>query len=149
MSAKQQQQKPASSADTDLFFIIESVTIFVEKLIDVLEEPLLKYSKSEWSKFKDLLTSSNLNPCSCFSYANALRLSRPATAAAVASQATQSAHIPVASFDINNFASSPSIMCFVANSSSTLSAEVLTNHSSYNPHLSIASTTPNIFQQSS
>ncbi|KAL4437702.1 hypothetical protein ABPG74_012377 [Tetrahymena malaccensis] len=65
------------NSDTDLFFIIESLTIYFEKILEIMDEPLKNYSKTEWFKFKELLTSPDLSPCKCFSYANSLKLVKP------------------------------------------------------------------------
>lgn len=75
--------------ETELFFLIDSVAVFVEKLIEITDDPIKSYAKQEWYKFKDLLTASQFSPLKCFSYSNALILSKQISA------------IPIATFRLN------------------------------------------------
>lgn len=70
--------------ETDMFFIIESLSIYFEKILDLMDEPLKNYSKLEWFKFKELLTSPDYSPCKCFSYANSVKLIKPSPIVKVA-----------------------------------------------------------------
>lgn len=62
------------SSETDLFFVIEGVMTFIEKMVDaVLDDPTKMYFKAEYAKFKDILTSPEFSACACFSYSNSLK----------------------------------------------------------------------------
>lgn len=66
------------SSASDLFFLIESVSIFIDKAFDVLPEDYLRsYLKQEWHHLKELLTAPELVPIKCYSYSNNLKLYAP------------------------------------------------------------------------
>ena len=64
-------------AATDIFFVIESVNVFIEKLLELFDEPVLAYAKTEWLKYKEILTSAEFSPLKCFSYSNAVTITKP------------------------------------------------------------------------
>lgn len=85
-------------ASTDIFFVIESINVFMEKLLELFDEPVLAYAKSEWLKYKDLLTSSDFSPLKCFSYSNAVTITKPFIPILAA---PAPASVPVANLKLN------------------------------------------------
>jgi len=83
-------------ASTDLFFVVESVNVFIEKLLELFDEPVLAYAKTEWLKYKDILTSADFSPLKCFSYSNAVTITKPFNPNAAAP-----ASVPVANLKLN------------------------------------------------
>jgi len=88
-------------ASTDIFFVIESVNVFMEKLLELFDEPVLAYAKTEWLKYKDILTSADFSPLKCFSYSNAVTITKPFNPNAAAPTS-----VPVANLKLNELETS-------------------------------------------